>query len=107
MIMRARLACGCIMPTHCWTSSFRFTLAQVRSTCPLSSFERSNRSRFGKAGDGVERIADIVTYSGDEFGLGFCAALRLTLGVGGLFTGCNRRVSFGRGIGSAFVQNER
>jgi hypothetical protein len=55
--------------------------------------------RFGKARDGGERIADIVTYSGDKFRLGGRGALRLALG--GLFVGCVRRWCGGRGSGRA------
>ena len=33
-MMRARFACGCMMPTHCWVRSLRLTLAKLRSSLP-------------------------------------------------------------------------
>ena len=43
-MMRCWFACGCISATHCCTSSFRFTLANTRSSLPASILERSSRS---------------------------------------------------------------
>src|SRR5262249_58977531 len=62
---------------------------------------------FGKAGDGVERIADIVTYFGDEFRLGRRGALRLARGSGGSFVSSVSGAVGGCGVGSVFFENER
>src|SRR5215831_19984678 len=63
--------------------------------------------RFCKAGDGVERIADIVTYFGDEFRLGRRGALRLARGSGGSFVSSVSGAFGGCGMGSVFIENER
>src|SRR5262249_61673678 len=58
--------------------------------------------RFCKAGDGVERIADIVTYFGDEFRLGRRGALRLARGSGGWIVRPGSRGVGGGGGGAVF-----